>query len=90
MAISHQRSQVSAHCIKIERLKCFGIVKVCAHRIRRSGVLRKHLEAKLIRPPMLVGGIPFGVLLMCATQSWAFVRGSVHRRSPICYDFELF
>ncbi len=65
----HQRLEVLLQCIEVKCLELLSVVELLTHRIGRGGVLVKHLQVQLIRPPMLVR---HGATCVRSDHHWAF------------------
>jgi len=55
LGIRHQRVQVVLHRLQVELLELLRIIEVLAHGVGQLGILVKHLQVELVRPPVAIG-----------------------------------
>ena len=62
LAVGHQSVQVFLERLQVQLFELFGIVEICAHRIRGRGVLVQDFQVQLVWPPVFVPTHAVGAL----------------------------
>jgi hypothetical protein len=80
----HQRNDVFFHCRQIQRKELFFVIKIRFHRVGKHGILAQNIQAKLVRPPIVIACAAACGLLQCAVHKGAFCYVAIDSAMCVC------